>query len=81
MTCPACGRREVAEFDYGGEVRPPAAGDELKDLMRYLYFRENVAGVQQEWWYHRSGCRSWFLVQRDTRTNEVYAPMAQGTDR
>ena len=36
-----------------------------------MYFRRNVAGVQREWWYHRSGCRAWFLAERDTRTNEV----------
>jgi sarcosine oxidase delta subunit len=30
-----------------------------------------VAGVQREWWFHRSGCRAWFLAERDTRTNEV----------
>ena len=30
-----------------------------------------MAGVQREWWYHRSGCRSWFVAERDTRTNDV----------
>ena len=37
----------------------------------YIYFRRNVAGSQREWWHHRSGCRAWFLAERDTRTNEV----------
>ncbi len=32
---------------------------------------ELVAGVQREWWFHRSGCRAWFVAERDTRTNEV----------
>ena len=32
---------------------------------------DNVAGVQREWWQHRSGCGEWFLAERDTRTNEV----------
>ena len=36
-----------------------------------MYFRDNVAGVQREWWFHRSGCREWFIADRDTRTNEV----------
>ena len=31
----------------------------------------NVAGVKREWWYHRSGCRTWFQAERDTRTNAV----------
>ena len=30
-----------------------------------------MAGVQREWWYHGSGCREWFVAERDTRTNEV----------
>ena len=36
-----------------------------------MYFRDNVAGVQREWWQHRTGCGEWFLAERDTRTNEV----------
>ena len=42
-----------------------------RELNAYNYFRRNVAGVQREWWYHRSGCRAWFLAERDTTTNEV----------
>ena len=30
-----------------------------------------MAGVQREWWFHRSGCRAWFVAERDTRTNVV----------
>ena len=36
-----------------------------------LYFRDNVAGVHREWWYHRHGCGLWFVAERDTTTNEV----------
>ena len=36
-----------------------------------LHFRRNRAGVQREWWFHRSGCRTWFIAERDTTTNEV----------
>ena len=74
LECPACGAREVTDFRFGGEVvarpgqdRPPTA----RELNSYNYFRQNVAGVQREWWFHRSGCRSWFLAERDTRTNRV----------
>jgi sarcosine oxidase delta subunit len=28
--------------------------------------------VQREWWFHRSGCRAWFIAERDTTTNEVF---------
>ncbi|MGO9974999.1 MAG: sarcosine oxidase subunit delta [Solirubrobacteraceae bacterium] len=72
LTCPYCGVREVADFAFGGEVNPrPRQSPTDRELWRYNYFRRNVAGVQREWWYHRSGCRTWFLAERDTRTNEV----------
>jgi heterotetrameric sarcosine oxidase delta subunit len=72
LTCPNCGVREVADFGFGGEVsRRPASRPGTRELNRYIYFRRNVAGVQREWWVHRSGCRQWFLAERDTRSNEV----------
>jgi sarcosine oxidase subunit delta len=72
LECPNCGVREVTDFGFGGEVgaRPQSRPD-FAELNRYVYFRRNVAGVQREWWIHRSGCRRWFLAERDTRSNEV----------
>ena len=72
LNCPTCGERTVHEFRFGGAVTPrpaPDAGDEA--WTRYFYFRPNTAGVQQEWWNHRYGCRKWFLVDRDTTTNRI----------
>jgi heterotetrameric sarcosine oxidase delta subunit len=72
LTCPRCGPRDVNEFAYAGEVTArPTAVPTLRELTAYLYLRRNVAGVQREWWSHRLGCRTWFLAERDTRTNEV----------
>ena len=72
LTCPNCGVREVTDFGYGGEVSArPASRPTRRELNAYNYFRRNVAGPQREWWFHRSGCRVWFLAERDTRTNEV----------
>jgi sarcosine oxidase subunit delta len=72
LTCPNCGAREVTDFGFGGEVSKRPSGDpSARELNEYVYFRTNVAGVQREWWYHRSGCRAWFIAERDTRTNEV----------
>jgi heterotetrameric sarcosine oxidase delta subunit len=72
LTCPNCGVRDVTDFAFGGEVRTrPGRQPGWRELNRYNYFRRNVAGVQREWWFHRSGCRSWFEAERDTRTNEV----------
>jgi sarcosine oxidase subunit delta len=72
LSCPNCGAREVTDFACGGEVAArPGAKPTSRELNAYVYFRRNVAGVQREWWYHRSGCRAWFLAERDTRTNDV----------
>jgi sarcosine oxidase subunit delta len=72
LACPVCGPRDVYEFRWGGVPAPrPAPGAAREDWVRYLYLRDNEAGLQTEWWYHRLGCRRWFLAARDTRTNEV----------
>lgn len=72
LSCPNCGVREVTDFGYGGElVARPDARPSFRDLNAYNYFRRNVSGLQREWWFHRSGCREWFIAERDTRTNEV----------
>jgi sarcosine oxidase subunit delta len=73
LTCPNCGVREVTDFGYGGEIASrPKGRPSFRELNAYNYFRRNVAGVQREWWFHRSGCRAWFVAERDTRTNEVH---------
>jgi heterotetrameric sarcosine oxidase delta subunit len=73
LACPHCGPREVTDFGYGGEVSSrPEARPTWRELNAYNYFRRNVAGRQREWWYHRSGCRAWFVVERDTITDEVF---------
>jgi heterotetrameric sarcosine oxidase delta subunit len=72
LTCPNCGPREVTDFSFGGEVNPrPTERPGQRELGAYNYFRRNVAGVQREWWFHRSGCGAWFLAERDTRSNRV----------
>ncbi len=77
LPCPHCGPRPVDEYAYFGEItRRPARTDDgppsLRELTDYIYFRDNVAGPQREWWQHRTGCGEWFLAERDTRTNEVH---------
>lgn len=81
LPCPNCGPRNVAEFRYGGEVRPrppdPMAvtDDAWTD---FIYMRANKAGVQREWWYHRYGCGLWFLAERETTTNTVLRTFLPG---
>jgi heterotetrameric sarcosine oxidase delta subunit len=72
LPCPLCGPRDVYEFRWGGaQSERPGPGASREDWVSYLYLRHNEAGPQQEWWYHRLGCRRWFLGIRDTRTNAV----------
>ncbi len=81
LTCPNCGVREVTDFGYGGEISVrPASRPTFRELNTYNYFRTNVAGVQREWWFHRSGCRAWFIAERDTRTNDVHLTALPGED-
>jgi heterotetrameric sarcosine oxidase delta subunit len=74
VQCPNCGPRNVQEFHYGGEYNPrPQKPLEVEHIewVEYIYMRDNKQGVQKEWWYHRSGCQLWFLVERHTKTNEI----------
>jgi heterotetrameric sarcosine oxidase delta subunit len=72
IQCPHCGNRSVYEFRFGGEVKPrPEPGASEEAWFHYTYTKTNEAGVQKEWWYHRSGCRQWLQALRNTTTNEV----------
>ena len=72
LECPNCGKRDVYEFRFGGEVRKrPSPTATTEEWTRYIYMKENAAGVQKEWWFHRLGCRKWFVATRDTVTNSV----------
>ena len=81
LRCPNCGVREVTDFGFGGEISArPQRDPSFRELNTYNYFRRNVAGVQREWWFHRSGCRAWFIAERDTRTNEVKFTALPGSE-
>jgi heterotetrameric sarcosine oxidase delta subunit len=72
IECPNCGPRAAWELHYGGPVQPrPADGADRRQWGAYLYDKPNTSGEQAEWWYHRSGCKAWFVVRRDTRTNRA----------
>ena len=60
----------AAPRELDGAAAEPAPPT-VRELNEYIYFRRNVAGVQREWWSHRTGCELWFVAERDTRTNEV----------
>ena len=57
--------------------RPEGAGpQELKAFLDYVYPRDNPAGPHRELWYHLGGCRAWLVVNRDTRTHEIFGAEA-----
>jgi heterotetrameric sarcosine oxidase delta subunit len=72
LHCPNCGDRSVYEFRFGGEVKErPAPDAPAAEWVEYRYSRINAAGVQTEWWFHRSGCGQWLRAVRNTISNEV----------
>jgi heterotetrameric sarcosine oxidase delta subunit len=73
LDCPNCGPRNVTEFHYVGErhTRPDPSTADPSTWRAYLYLRANPAGWTDETWLHRSGCRRYLVVERDTVTNEV----------
>ncbi|MFD1331294.1 sarcosine oxidase subunit delta [Methylopila musalis] len=77
IACPYCGLRGVDEFSYLGDAtlkRPdPAAANADVAFHDYVYLRDNPAGPHRELWQHASGCQSWLVVTRDTRTHEILA--------
>lgn len=72
ITCPHCGQRPVEEFTFGEIPAPPVTITEpAARNIDLAFMHNNVEGVQAERWFHLYGCRRWFNVQRDTRTDEV----------
>jgi len=74
--CPWCGKRDEAEFNYGGQapiIRPDPATTGDEDWSTYLYVRDNPKGWMQERWRHTFGCGQWFQALRHTVTHEIAA--------
>jgi heterotetrameric sarcosine oxidase delta subunit len=75
IVCPHCGPRNSNEFSFLGErsSRPTANEPTPAEWRRYLYTKDNAAGLETERWFHGSGCRRFLDVERDTVTNEIRA--------
>lgn len=79
IPCPFCGERDSAEFSYRGDATPARPDPDDSGFADYVYFRDNPAGQISEHWYHAAGCRKWLVVERDTRTHEIFsAAFAEG---
>jgi len=82
LPCPNCGERSVYEFRFGGEVKQaPSPDAPVSEWLDYRFNRVNAAGVQTEWWFHRSGCRQWLKAVRNTVSNEVLESFLPGEKR
>ena len=72
MKCPLNGVRNISEFVCGGEVvdmpDPRTCSD--REWADYLFMEKNTKGVVREWWMH-SASSYWFIVERNTETNEI----------
>ena len=72
LECPLNGPRPIQEFHYGGELRPAPEPEAVSDeeWADHVFNRNGAPGIQTEWWYHLpSG--TWFLAERDTRSDEI----------
>ena len=81
LTCPINGPRPVSEFAYWGEVRPMPAPEQASDAQwaDYVFNRNGAAGTKKEWWCHTpSGV--WFIVERNTATDEVLRTYLHGRE-
>ena len=68
MPCPLNGPRNIAEFQYGGAVRPRAAAQE--PWGETIFFEEGGARVVLEWWCHIA-TNYWFIAERDVAEDRV----------
>ncbi len=75
IDCPFCGARDEREFFQGGPDFGPRPDDpgslDDQSWIDQLTVPHNPLGQVWEWWCHERGCGEWFLVVRDTRTNEI----------
>ena len=72
IRCPNCGERDSDEFRYGGESRDcPADLSDDAVWADYVFGRNNHPGETSEWWFHRLGCRRWFVAERHLTTNQM----------
>lgn len=81
LTCPLNGPRPIAEFVYGGELRPapdPDAADD-RQWAEYVFHRNGAAGVKRELWYHApSG--TWLIAERDTLCDRIFRTWLPGEE-
>ena len=81
LDCPLNGPRNIAEFAHLGEVKvmpAPTAG--TAEWADFVFLERNPAGRVLEWWLHVA-TNYVFIVDRDTRTDEILATYRVGDPR
>jgi sarcosine oxidase subunit delta len=81
LNCPLNGPRNISEFVCLGEVKAaPTASADMAVWADYVFLERNAAGPVREWWIHIA-TNYIFIVDRDTRTDEVLATYRIGDPR
>ena len=81
LHCPLNGPRNISEFVCLGEVKPvPAAASSASEWADFVFMERNPAGPVREWWLHLA-TNYVFMVDRDTRTDEIIATYRIGDPR
>ena len=70
IDAPLLGRRPVTEFTINGILEPEPENIDDREPGQWVFDRNSVPLVRTEWWYH-TGAQMWFLVERDTGTDEI----------
>ena len=81
LECPLNGPRNISEFVCLGEVKPmPEAKAGAAEWSAFTFAERNPAGRVREWWIH--GATNYvFIVDRDTRSEEILATYRIGDPR
>jgi sarcosine oxidase subunit delta len=81
LHCPLNGPRNISEFICLGEIKTmPAADAGTTEWSEFVFMERNPAGRVREWWLHLA-TNYVFIVDRDTRTDEILATYRIGDPR
>jgi len=81
LDCPLNGPRNISEFVCLGEVKAvPAPHAGASEWAEFVFMERNPAGRVREWWLH-APTNFVFIVDRDTRTDEIIATYRIGDPR
>jgi len=81
LDCPLNGPRNISEFACLGEVKTmPAPTAGITEWSDFVFMERNPAGRVREWWLHIA-TNYVFIVDRDTRTDEILATYRVGDPR